>query len=80
MKKEAEKGESFLLIGRCGNYLFKDNPNRIAIFIKASEEEKIKTVMEWRGVDKKEAKKIVEEENEERRHYHNSHCEIKWGD
>ena len=58
LRSKAASGESFLIIGRCGEQVLKDNPNLISIFICGNQQFKLMRVMDKLGVD---AEKAIEE-------------------
>lgn len=80
LKKKAEKGESFVVVGRCAETVLKDNKNLISIFVLGDEETKIARLMEENNCDEKEAIKLMKDGNKRRKKYHNTYCDIKWGD
>ena len=74
IKKKAEAGESFVIVGRCSEIVLKDNPNLISIFVLGDREAKIERVMQ------RHAEERMIEKDRRRKSYHNSHCKVKWGD
>ena len=51
LREKAAAGESFLIIGRCGEQVLKDNPNMISVFICGDPDFKLARVMEKMGLD-----------------------------
>lgn len=80
IREKAASGESFLLIGRCGNQILKDNPNCISLFICGSQDAKLARVMERKGLTAEKAIEEIREVDHTRKAYHNYYCEMKWGD
>ena len=80
IKKKAEAGESFVIVGRCSEIVLKDNPHLISIFVLGDREAKIKRVMEIYELDARHAEERMIEKDRRRKSYHNSHCKVKWGD
>lgn len=80
IKKKAEAGESFVIVGRCSEIVLKDNPNLFSIFVLGDREAKIKRVMEIYELDARHAEERMIEKDRRRKSYHNSHCKVKWGD
>ncbi len=80
LKKKADSGESFVVVGRCSETILKDNPGLISIFILGDKEAKIKRVMEIYGLSRVEAQAAMCEKDRRRKQYHNSYCPGKWGD
>ena len=80
LKKKAEKGESFVIVGRCAEMVLKEFEGMISIFILGDKECKTKRVMEVYDISKEEARKKMERHDVYRKQYHNSYCDSKWGD
>lgn len=80
IKKKAENGESFVIVGRCSEVVLKDNPNMISIFVLGDKEAKIQRVMRIYELDERHAEERMIEKDRRRKYYHNSHCKVKWGD
>jgi len=80
LKKKANKGDSFVVVGRCSETVLKDNKNLISIFVLGDEKSKVARLMKEHNCDMKKATEIMKDGDKRRKKYHNSHCEIKWGD
>ena len=80
IKKKAESGESFVVLGRCSEHVLKDFEGLISIFVLGNKEEKIKRVMEIYNLDRSEAISKMARHDKKRKQYHNNHCDNKWGD
>ena len=80
IKKKAEAGESFVVIGRCSDYILRENPALIRVFILGDEEAKIKRTAEREGISEDKAKALMEQADKRRKYFHNTHSENKWGD
>lgn len=80
LRKMAEEGKSFVIVGRCAETILKDYPGLISIFILGDQETKLQRVMERHNVSKEEAKQIMKRGDWKRKSYHNYHCKGKWGD
>ena len=65
LREKAAAGESFLIIGRCGEQVLKDNLAR---------------VMEKMGLDADRAIDEIKSVDRSRKNYHNYYCNTKWGD
>ena len=55
IRAKAASGESFLLIGRCGEQVLKDDPHRVSLFIGGDPHAKLCRVMEKKGLSAEEA-------------------------
>lgn len=80
MKNMADKGESFVVVGRCAEYVLRDCPASVHFFINGKTEWKIQRLMETEGYDRQEAIGQMKLKNAMRKSYHNYHCDTKWGD
>lgn len=80
LKRKAASGESFVIVGRCADELFRDDERLISIFILADKEDKIQRISEHHGVSREEAITLIAKNDRARKKYHNRHSEIKWGD
>ncbi len=79
IKKIAEQG-SAVIVGRSADYILRDNPNLIKIFIYAPMEYKIKNVMKIYNDDEKSAKKHIINSNKSRANYYGIIANKIWGD
>lgn len=80
IREKADNGESFVLVGRCGEMVLADRKNHISIFILGDKEEKISRVMEVYSLPRDSAYEKMRRHDKARKAYHNSRCEGKWGD
>lgn len=79
LKQKAADDDSFVIVGRCTDEIFKGLANYVSIFITADEEEKVKRVVECRKKTEKDARKTIERHDKTRRAYHDHFCKSKWG-
>lgn len=79
LKKKAAENESFVVIGRCADSLFKGSVNNISFFITANIQDKINRVLCNQDITERDAIKILEKKDKIRAEYHDSHCLTKWG-
>ncbi len=79
LKGDKEK-ESFVIVGRCAEYILRDNPNMISIFILGDREVKVERVMNKYELDRKSAYNRMKREDKLRKTYHNFYADGKWGD
>lgn len=80
LKKKANSGESFVVVGRCSEVVLKDRKGLITVFIGGDKEEKIRNIMEKFNVSREEAEMKRVRHDKRRKMYHNEYSEIKWGD
>ena len=80
LKQKADAGESFVVIGRCADYILRENPSLVRVFILGDTEAKIKRTAEREGISEEKAKIRMEQADKRRKYFHNTHSENKWGD
>ena len=80
LKEKADAGESFIALGRCGNYILRDYSNVVRIFITGDLEKRIERIAETKEMSLAKAEAFVEKENKIRKNYHNYYSKQKWGD
>ncbi len=80
LKQKAEAGESFIVLGRCAEWVLRDYEGLISFFVLADMEWKIKYLMETKDLSRYSAIAKIQRHDYSRKQYHNRHCDIKWGD
>jgi len=80
IKKKADAGESFVVVGRCANSVLSSNPALISVFILADRESKVKHVQERYHLSRSEALAKMNRHDKSRKAYHNRYSKYKWGD
>ncbi len=71
--------ESCVIIGRCSDYVLKDMPNVVSVFIHASMERKIARVVKYYGVNSNKAKDTIIKTDKKRKNYYNFYTNGNWG-
>ena len=59
LREKAEKGESFVVVGRCSETILKDYPGLISIFVLGDMDHKIARVSRLYGMNDKEAERFI---------------------
>lgn len=80
LQEKAKAGESFIIVGRCGEDILKEYDALVSIFVLGDKEVKRARIMERYGKNEFMAERMMREKDIERKRYHNSFCEGKWGD
>ena len=75
----AEK-QDCIIIGRCGDYILRDNPNGIRLFVYADEKTCIKNVTELYGMTEADAKKTIDKIDKSRAAYCKYYTNKNWYD
>ena len=78
--KELAEQESCIIIGRCADYILKDNPNVLRLFFYAPLEDCVKRVMNQNGLSEKEAIKKIEKIDKYRAEYCRYYTGRDWND
>lgn len=78
--KELAKTESCIIIGRCADFILKDDPNVIKLFFYAPREDCIKRAMTQNGGIEKEIIKKIEKRDKYRSDYYKYHTGRDWND
>lgn len=80
IKASAKNGDSFVIVGRCADYVLRGHPGLLRIFIYADESAKIVRTMERRNLPMNKAAKYIRDTDRKRRAYHDYYCDGDWGD
>lgn len=76
--KEVANKESCVIVGRCADFILKDNKNVLKIFINSNMKDKINRVVKYYRIDKEEAEKEIVKENKLRENHYNYYTEKEW--
>ncbi len=68
-----------VVIGRCGDYVLRDHPKTISVFIYADLESRIQRVMNRHSLSEAEARELVKKTDKRRVNYYNFYTGRKWG-
>jgi cytidylate kinase len=74
----AQKG-ACVIIGRCSDYILRDNPNCLSLFIHNSLDNRIKQVAERGSVSETRAKELIVKIDKSRAAYYNYYTDKLWG-
>jgi cytidylate kinase len=74
----AEK-ESCVIIGRCSDYILRDNPNCLSFFIHNTIDNRIKHITERENVSETRAKELITKADKSRAAYYNYYTNKLWG-
>lgn len=78
IRKVAQEGPC-VIVGRCADYVLKDFPNVISVFIWAGLEFRVKRAIEYENLPPEKAEEMVIKRDKGRRNYYNYHASEKWG-
>lgn len=74
----AENG-SCLFVGRCADYILRDHPRLVNIFISASKEARIERIMQKEGITAEQAEELITKADKKRSAYYNYYSYNTWG-
>lgn len=77
--RKAASERSCVFIGRCADYVLRDYPRCVNVFIAADAEDRIRRICEDDGVDRQEAQRKMEAGDRKRAEYYNFYSRKKWG-
>ena len=78
--KELAEKESCVIIGRCADFILKDNKNILKVFISGTMKDKIKRATEIYGINEKEAEKEINRINKLRANHYKYYTGNDWLD
>ena len=76
-KLAAEK--SCLFVGRCADYILRDHPRHVNVFVSASLDDRIERLCQTMHVSKAEAEELIERTDKKRSEYYNYYSYKTWG-
>ena len=79
IRKLAEEG-SCVIVGRCADYVLRENPDTVSIFVKADMPSKIQRAVTYYGVEKDKAEERIRKADKQRASYYNYYATATWGD
>lgn len=78
IKQLANEGPC-VIVGRCSDYILKDHPRHVAIFIHAAEDFRAKRIAQYEDINEEEARKCISKYDRERKKYHDYYANGMWG-
>ena len=76
--KELAQQESYVAIGRCADFVLKDHPRLVRIFLYAPFEDCVVHEMEKHNISKKEAERLIDKTDKYRSEYHKYYTGHDW--
>lgn len=78
--KEIAKKGACVIIGRCADYVLKDEENVFKIFLYSDDENKVKRAVKYYGLEEKSALKEINKINKARQNHYNHYTGGEWKD
>ncbi len=79
IRKLAGEG-SCVIVGRCADYVLRDNPDAVSVFVKADMQSKVDRAVKYYGIDADKAEEHIRKADKQRAHYYNYYATATWGD
>ena len=79
VRKVAEK-HSCVIVGRCSDYVLRDYPNCVSVFLHSSDEDRVQRIRERSGLTVEEAIAKMRMEDKKRAAYYNFYSSKTWGE
>ncbi len=70
--------ESCIIVGRCADYVLREFPNVVNVFITAPLEKRIERAEKYYGLDPKKSRDIILKMDKKRANYYNFYSDKKW--
>ncbi|MDR1564684.1 MAG: cytidylate kinase-like family protein [Oscillospiraceae bacterium] len=77
--KDTAKRESCIVVGRCADYVLREAPNLLKVFIHAPLNERIRRAQEQYNVEERHIERFIASRDKERASYYNYYSDSKWG-
>ncbi len=71
--------ENCIIIGRCGNYIFRERKDLVSVFLSGSIESRIAEIQHEQGLSAREAREFVEHTEDCRVAFHRYYTGLAWG-
>lgn len=78
VRNVAAKGDG-VIVGRCADYILRDEPNVLKIFVHSTTEDRVKRVCERKGVSENEAKELMKKNDKNRSKHYKYYTDRTWG-
>lgn len=76
----AEKEGSCVIVGRCADYILRNNPNCVSVFVYAPLEQRIERIKKKDGITADAAESKIVKTDKRRANYYNFYTNQEWGD
>lgn len=77
--RQLANSQSCLFVGRCADYILRDHPRHVNVFISASKEARIERIMQKEGITAEAAEELIEKADKKRSSYYNYYSYKTWG-
>lgn len=77
--RKVAAGESAVFVGRCADYILREHPRCVNIFVSASREDRIERLVRTRRLTPEAAEQLMDSTDEKRADYYNYYSNRTWG-
>lgn len=77
--KNLAKKSPCIIVGRCADYVLKDEAHVLKVFLYADTESRVARIMQDMSLSEKDANEMVQKKDKERNNYYNYFSGQKWG-
>ncbi|MDD7305162.1 MAG: cytidylate kinase-like family protein [Peptoniphilaceae bacterium] len=78
--KDLAKDQPCVIVGRCAEYILRDDPKVLKVFIHADEEKRAQRIVNVYGEKTDSPEKRIRDKDKQRRAYHAYYTETDWAD
>ena len=71
---------SCVIVGRCADYVLREDPDAVSVFVKADMPSKIARAVKYYGVEEDKAEERIRKADRQRASYYNYYATATWGD
>ncbi len=79
IRRIAQEG-SCVIVGRCADYVLRDDPDAVKVFVKADMPSKIQRAVKYYGLEEDKAEERIRKADRQRASYYNYYATATWGD
>ena len=79
IRRIASEG-SCVIVGRCADYVLRENPDAVSIFVKGDMDSKIARAVKYYGIEEDKAEERIRKADKQRASYYNYYATATWGD
>ncbi|MDR2815721.1 MAG: cytidylate kinase-like family protein [Proteiniphilum sp.] len=77
--RDLAREKSCIFVGRCADYILRDHPRTLNVFISAEQADRIKRVTDYYEVTEKKALELIGKTDKKRAGYYNYYSNKQWG-
>ena len=79
IRRIAEEGPC-VIVGRCADYVLRENPDAVSVFVKADMASKVDRAVKYYGIEADKAEDRIRKADKQRARYYDYYATATWGD